>query len=135
MAKAYLSIFSKPTDRKRVSPANKIVPTPPAKWHRNHGCVAEPANTRVVDESSGDGDTESEDIEGPIDDIDEDKAEYENGTVKASVSVAFSEIEKMFGITISASDQQMAQQVLPKISGLANRAKNSPVVQHKFESY
>ncbi|KAG8684380.1 hypothetical protein FRC11_012190, partial [Ceratobasidium sp. 423] len=29
----------------------------------------------------------------------------------------------------------MAQQLLPKISGLANRTKNLPIVQHKFEQY
>ncbi|KAG8728807.1 hypothetical protein FRC11_010151 [Ceratobasidium sp. 423] len=78
---------------------------------------------------------ENDNGEGPIDDIDEDKAEYNNATVKASVVAAFAEVEKMFGIEVSDSDRQMAQQLLPKISGLANHAKNSPVVQHKFESY
>ncbi|KAG8730659.1 hypothetical protein FRC11_006185, partial [Ceratobasidium sp. 423] len=78
---------------------------------------------------------ESEDGEGPVDDVDEDKAEYNHLTVKTSVAAAFSDIEKMFGISISESDQQMAQQLLPKISGLANHVKNSPLVQQKFEQY
>jgi len=36
--------------------------------------------------------------------------------VKASVTAAFTEFEKLFGITIPESDRQMAQQLLPKAS-------------------
>ncbi|CAE6473416.1 unnamed protein product [Rhizoctonia solani] len=135
MAKAYLSIFSKPSTRKRGPPTTDVVPAPPAKRRRGNGNSVEAANAQSLEESPIDGDIEIDSVEGPVDDIDEDKAEYDTFTVKASVTAAFSEAEKSLGIKISESDRQMAQQLLPKISGLANRAKNSPVVQHKFEQY
>ncbi|EUC54626.1 hypothetical protein RSOL_061660, partial [Rhizoctonia solani AG-3 Rhs1AP] len=100
-----------------------------------NGSAAEPTINQASKDGPDHGDNESDDDEGLVDDIDEDKAEHDHTTVKASVIAAFSEVEKTFGIAISESDRQMAQQLLPKISGLANCAKNSPVVQHKFEQY
>ncbi|CUA71178.1 Putative AC transposase [Rhizoctonia solani] len=135
MAKAYLSIFSKPTTRKRGPLANEVVPTPPTKRRRANGSSADAIPPQSLEENALDADIESDNAEGLVDNIDDDKAEYDTVTVKASVAAAFSEAEKTLGIVISESDRQMAQQLLPKISGLANRAKNSPVVQHKFEQY
>ncbi|KAH7334996.1 hypothetical protein B0J17DRAFT_672337, partial [Rhizoctonia solani] len=89
---AYLSIFSKPKARKKGLPANEAVPVPPAKRCRGNGNLVEVANAQPSKENLLDGNTEIDNLEGPVDDIDEDKAEYNNVIVKASVAAAFSDV-------------------------------------------
>ncbi|CAE6371524.1 unnamed protein product [Rhizoctonia solani] len=134
MAKAYLSIFSKPANRKRSTQGNGAFQAP-SKRCRLVNNPTDVASTESPGEYDAGNDSDSEGEDGPADDIDEDKSEYNNATVKASVIAAFSEVEKNFGLVISQSDRQTAQQLLPKISGLASRAKRSPLVQQKFEHY
>ncbi|CAE6488191.1 unnamed protein product [Rhizoctonia solani] len=116
MAKAYLSIFSKPENRKRIKKGGETAHTSP-KRHRITDNPTNHVSAKEIEAIHAGSDSESEGEEGPVDDIDEDKAEYDNATVKASVNSAFLE------------------QLLPKIAGLANRAKRSPLVQQKFEQY
>ncbi|KAG8700104.1 hypothetical protein FRC11_013218, partial [Ceratobasidium sp. 423] len=115
MAKAYLSIFSKLTSCKRGAPA-EIASAPAHKHRRNTGSSVEVANAQPVQENPTGSNIENEDSEGLVDNINEDKAEYDNATVKASVAAAFSDAKKVFGITVSESNQQMAQQLLPKLT-------------------
>ncbi|KAG8684379.1 hypothetical protein FRC11_012189 [Ceratobasidium sp. 423] len=103
MAKAYLSIFSKPTSHKRGAPA-EIASAPAPKGRRNTGSSVEVANAQLVQENPTGSDIENEDSEGPVDNIDEDNVEYDNATVKASVATAFSDAEKVFGIKVSESN-------------------------------
>ncbi|CCO38158.1 hypothetical protein BN14_12323 [Rhizoctonia solani AG-1 IB] len=134
MAKAYLSVFTKPENRKQITKGGEVTHAPP-KRRRIAGNPVDIASAEETEAINAGSDSESEGEEGLVDNIDKAKAEYDSATVKASVNLAFMEVEKAHGILISPSDQQSAQQLLPKIAGLANHAKRSPLVQQKFEQY
>ncbi|KAG8709734.1 hypothetical protein FRC11_005259, partial [Ceratobasidium sp. 423] len=75
---------------------------------------------------------ESEDGEGLIDELGEDKAEYDNATVKASVVAAFSEAEKNLGIVFehlthlfSETQVPLIHQAVPALLKLRDRLQST----------
>ncbi|KAG9080826.1 hypothetical protein FRC06_006120 [Ceratobasidium sp. 370] len=138
MAKAYMSVFSLPANRKRAAKV-KEAPLEPNKRRQivadtvSTGSSSSNSERKSEPEEHNAGDDTDSDTEGMImDDVDEDKAAHDAATVQESNTAAFSE---RFGLVIPQSERTAAQKLLPKISGLATRAKKSPIVQHKFEEY
>jgi hypothetical protein len=54
------------------------------------------------------------------DNVDDDKAEHDEATVKASVELAFSDVEQRLGLAIPQSDRQHARQIIPKVDRLSS---------------
>ncbi|KAG8725000.1 hypothetical protein FRC09_010474 [Ceratobasidium sp. 395] len=144
MAKAYLNVFIASERRKRTV-QNNAIDVPQPKRQRNSENA--PKGTRSVRQANpagddsdveSDNDSEVEDVQQAIvaDNVDQDKLEHDNATVKASIEQAFNDFEKEYKIKIPASHRRTSEQLIPKIAGLAKRAHNlSAVVQHKFEEY
>ncbi|KAG8705564.1 hypothetical protein FRC09_002881 [Ceratobasidium sp. 395] len=143
MAKAYLSVFFASTKQKRA-PKAAPAPTAPAKRVRTstRGVAAsasapEPSMDDGEQGSDDESDSETEDTHKMLakDNVDEAKTEHDAAAVKECIEKAYEEFEKEFKISIPASDRRMAEQLIPKIAGLAKRAHKSAVVQHRFEEY
>ncbi|QRV78731.1 AC transposase [Ceratobasidium sp. AG-Ba] len=140
MAKAYLNVFFATERRKRiVKKAPVEVPQP--KRQRNNDITPKAgqpgrniSSTRDDSDNESDTDSEAEDIQDAIveDNLDQDKVEHDNATVKASIDHAFIDFEKDYKIKIPSSDRRVAEQIIPKAS---KRAHKSTVVQQRFEEY
>jgi hypothetical protein len=117
LLQAYLSVFTKPKNRKQITKGGEVTHAPPKRRRiaGNPVDIASAEETKAINTGS---DSESEGEEGLADNIDKAKAEYDSTTVKASVNLAFMEVEKAHGILIFPSDQQSAQQLLPKVRQL-----------------
>lgn len=160
MDQAYLSVFAKPVSRKRSRGA-KGAPRVQRKRRRVDpgvpATVEQPENEAEEADAGNDSDSEAEDAAEAfaIDNVDEDKAEYDETTVKASVELAFSSVEKKFGVKVPPGDRQSGQQVITKvccslsmtlqlkhsnvthlqIAGLAKSVHKSAYIQHRFEEH
>ncbi|CEL53139.1 hypothetical protein RSOLAG1IB_11271 [Rhizoctonia solani AG-1 IB] len=117
MARAYLSVFTKPKNQKQITKSGEVTHA-----HPKHGRIAgnpvdivSTGETKAINAGSDSG---SKGEEGLVDNINKAKAKYDSTTVKASVNLAFMEVEKAHGILISPSNRQSAQQLLPKVHQL-----------------
>ena len=82
--------------------------------------VRHPAERHAGDDIDGNSDNEESREALLTDDVDEDKKEYDEKVVKASVTAAFSRVEKEFRVIVPHSDRQTARQLIPKVSTFIN---------------
>ena len=123
---AYLSVFSTSITRKRTLPANEATLPAQKQQHLEQGAARASTHTDSAgssnigapgeDHSAGDdagddfdGDDEESRDASVSDNVDEDKAEYDEKAVKASVGAAFTRVEKEFNVTVPPSERHSAQ--------------------------
>ncbi|KAG8730258.1 hypothetical protein FRC10_002950 [Ceratobasidium sp. 414] len=111
MAKAFLVLYTTPTHRARGATSASSQPAQPASDDPNEPGL---------------------DLQDSADDVDPDKLEHDIGVTQGVAADAIA-IMADSGMHLDPDEVATAQQILPKVAGLAQRVNDSPVLTKAFE--
>ncbi|QRW12433.1 hAT family dimerization protein [Ceratobasidium sp. AG-Ba] len=126
MAKAFMALFMAPTRRSKPAASSNEAARPPS-----HN-TTQPPNNKAAQRPCNGSDDPSLDPEEPTDDVDPDKLEHDIGVTQGVVAQAIA-IMASSGMHLSPEEIARARQIIPKISGLARRVKDSAIFTTAFE--
>ncbi|KAG9083718.1 hypothetical protein FS749_005814 [Ceratobasidium sp. UAMH 11750] len=118
MAKAFLSLFSRPPRRKKVEQARQQAPAQPSATAQDPN----QANDKVEDDT--------DDVLQP--ETDPDKQEHEDGVVQKIAQKALDQmaLEK---VVPTREQLQEGRLIMPRVAGLAQRVHASPPLRERFQ--